>query len=112
MPENKKRPCQFGTDAFVCNQNCSSISMRFRVSGWVLNSELKKLVRPGAKCCGCMMNSWAMSSRLTFSSPGSPEILRKAEARASGLPHSSAPPASAMYSRLREIAKRVSNVNR
>ena len=77
-----------------------------------MNSELKKLVRPGAKCCGGMMNSWAMSSRLTFSSPGSPEILRKAEARASGLPHSSAPPASAMYSRLREIAKRVSNVNR
>ena len=33
-------------------QNCSNISMRFLVSGCVLNSELKKFIMPGAKCCG------------------------------------------------------------
>ena len=58
------------------------------------------------------MYSCAMSSRSTCPNPGSPDILRRADAKARGLPQSSAPPASAINSLLREMAKRVSMVKK
>ena len=88
------------------------MAMRFAVSGCVLKSEFIKPMMPCFISSGWMMNSCATSGRETLSNPGLCSILRSAEANANGLPHSSAPPASAMYSRLREMAKRVSSVKR
>lgn len=48
-----------------------------------------------------------MSFRCTASIAGSADILRKALASASGFFVISADPASAIYSRLREMAKRI-----
>ena len=84
--------------------------MRFSVSGCVLNREFMKLMKPCAMSLGWMMNNCATSSLPALPKPGLPEIFRKAEANAKGSPHSSAPPASAIYSLFREMAKRVSSV--
>ena len=84
--------------------------MRFPVSGCVLNNEFMKFMKPLSISFGWMMNSCATSSRFVLPKPGFPEIFLRAEANANGSPHSSAPPASAMYSRLREMANRVINV--
>ena len=46
---------------------------------------------PVAISSGCMMNSWATSSRPTLSNPGSSDIFLSAEGSANGLPESSAP---------------------
>ena len=86
--------------------------MRFFVSGWVEKSDDRKFMAPPANFCGWMMKSWATSSRFTSCRPGLRLIFLSAEARARGLPQSSAPPASAIYSRLRLMAKRVSAVKR
>ena len=75
-------------------------------------SEVKKEAKPEVRPCGWIMKSWATSSRCVFCRPGSSEIFRRAEASASGSQQSSAPPASAIDSRLREMAKRVSNVKK
>ena len=93
-------------------QNCSRILIRSSVLGWVAKSPLRNCIRPCDSCLGWMIYICAMSSRSTSQRPGLAEILRRAEARACGLPQSSAPPASAMNSRLREMAKRVSMMKR
>ena len=96
---------------FLC-QNCSKMRMRSSVLGWVLNSDWKRSRKLWASFFGWMMKSCATSSRSTCCRPGSLDILRRAEARARGLRVSSAPPASAMNSRLRDMAKRVSMVRK
>ncbi len=86
--------------------------MRFSGSGCVEKRELTNPIIPDCMSCGRMMNSCATSSLFTSFSPGFADILRSAEASARGLPHSSAPPASAIYSRLRDMAKRVMRVKK
>ena len=56
---------------------------------------------------GCSMNSCAISSCFTASILGSVAIFFKAFANACGFLVISAAPASARYSRLRDIAKRI-----
>ena len=56
---------------------------------------------------GCSMNSCAISSCFTASMLGSVAIFLRAFANACGFLVISAAPASARYSRLRDIAKRI-----
>ena len=86
--------------------------MRLSMLGCVLKRLLIMFVNSLVKAFGRAMKSCATSSLSTCPRPGSSLILRSAEASANGLPQSSAPPASAMYSRLRLMAKRVSNVKK
>ena len=93
--------------------SCSKNFMRLSVEGCVLNMLLNQLLMPlSVRACGWMINSCSTSSRPFFMEYGLLLIFLNAEARARGLPHISAPPASAMYSRLRLMAKRVSSVKK
>ena len=86
--------------ACTCPPSCSSTAMRFSIGGWVSN------ICANAKLeGGFSMNIWRTSLD-TCGTSGLREIFISAEISASGFLVRSTDPASAWYSRRREIAKR------